>query len=714
MRISILLPYKENFSPTYAGAVSLFVKDTTKISKFKKNITVYGNTDLKNIYKLSYKNIVLKKKLIQSGSRIYVEEFLKHEKKTPSDIIEIHNRPNYFHLIHEKTKKQKIVLYFHNDPLTMTGSRSISDRKKLLENASKIIFNSHWSRKRFLQGVEGMTLNSEKINVIYQSTSTVKVNLKKKEKWITFVGKLNRAKGYDLFGKAVLKVLKKYKNWKAVVIGDEPRAKLHFKHKRLDILGFLNHNKVLKIFEKTSIAVACSRWDEPLGRTSLEASSRGCATIISNKGGLPETVTNGIILKELNVDSVYNAIKNLIDDNNKRLEIQKLSIRNFFHKNSVSANKIDMYRTELSKTSNFLDKFNVHIFKSMRVLHITNFNERHDGRLFFNTGRRLNNGFIRLGHSVLEFSDRDIVKYYKGINDYTGAKTLNQKLINTVYNYKPDLLIFGHADLISPKTLAYLRDNYKNLKVAQWFLDPLMIDGPDFEKNKSRILDKIEFTDSNFITTSPDVLNFLPKKKLSFFMPNPTDSSFEILNNYENNNCSMDVFFALSHGVHRGTLKSGKYDERADFVNKLVEITPNIKFDLYGINNVQPIWADSFLKSISNSKMGVNLSRGNPIKYYSSDRITQLIGNGLLTFIHKDTLFDNFFSDDEIVFYSDISSLSEKIQKYAKDDKLRKKIAKKGKVKYMKFFNSTVIADYIINKTFDIKYKKDKYLWENK
>ena len=53
MKISILLPYKENFSPTYAGAVSLFVKDTTKISKFKKFITVFGNTNLKNIYKLN-------------------------------------------------------------------------------------------------------------------------------------------------------------------------------------------------------------------------------------------------------------------------------------------------------------------------------------------------------------------------------------------------------------------------------------------------------------------------------------------------------------------------------------------------------------------------------------------------------------------------------------------------------------------------------------
>ena len=78
MKISILLPYKENFSPIYAGAVSLFVKDTTKLSKFKKNITVYGNTSLKKIYNLNYKNINLNKNLVQSGSRLYVNEFLKH------------------------------------------------------------------------------------------------------------------------------------------------------------------------------------------------------------------------------------------------------------------------------------------------------------------------------------------------------------------------------------------------------------------------------------------------------------------------------------------------------------------------------------------------------------------------------------------------------------------------------------------------------------
>ena len=68
----------------------------------------------------------------------------------------------------------------------MTGSRSISNRKDLLNNATKIIFNSHWSRKRFLEGIEGLHINSEKMIVIYQSASPKIVNLTKKNKWTSY------------------------------------------------------------------------------------------------------------------------------------------------------------------------------------------------------------------------------------------------------------------------------------------------------------------------------------------------------------------------------------------------------------------------------------------------------------------------------------------------------------------------------------------------
>ena len=73
-------------------------------------------------------------------------------------------------------------------------------------------------------------------------------------------------------------------------------------------------------------------------------------------------------------------------------------------------------------------------------------------------------------------------------------------------------------------------------------------------------------------------------------------------------------------------------------------------------------------------------------------------------------MFTDFFTNKEIVTYKNVRDLAKKIIKYSTDDKLRKSIAKKGRNKYFKYFNSKVIAKYILNKTFDIPAKK--YFWE--
>ena len=113
MNISILLPYKENFSPEYPGAVSLFVYETTRISKFKKNITVYGNTSYKKKFNLKYKNIELKKSPFSSQTKNYVKKFTDLERINKSTIIEIHNRPSYIQILSKEFNKKIFTLYFH-------------------------------------------------------------------------------------------------------------------------------------------------------------------------------------------------------------------------------------------------------------------------------------------------------------------------------------------------------------------------------------------------------------------------------------------------------------------------------------------------------------------------------------------------------------------------------------------------------------------------
>ena len=705
MKISILLPYKENFSPIYPGAVSLFVKDTTLFSKYKNIIKIYGSTNYKQKLLNNYSNIKLSNKIFQSNNILFVNSFIKEEKKLNSEIIEIHNRPKYLNLIKNITKS-KIFLYFHNDPLSMSGSKTLNERKILLKNADKIIFNSNWSKFRFMIGLNVDAYNI-KLTTIYQSASKTKINFSKKEKLISFVGKLNAAKGYDLFGGAIVKILNKHKDWKAVVIGDEPRERIILKHKNLKILGFKNHHYVLKLLKKVSISVVCSRWEEPFGRASLEACSRGCATIISDKGGLPETSKHAVIVKNLNEKNLFMKINSLILNEKNRAKIQKNNYKDFIYTHQYIANKIDNLRSEFTNVRKD-QKFKLNKDSKIRIFHITNFNERYDGRLHFNTGRRINNGLIRLGHNVLTLSDRDFVNRAKSITDIFGTKSLNKKIVNIFKTFKPNLIILGHADGVSKKTLISIKKINKNVKIAQWFLDPVTKFGPDFLKNKSRILHKSKIVDTTFVTTHPSAINF--KIKNSYFLPNPCDESFEVLKNY-NLRCSKDVFFGMSHGVHRGTLKKGKFDNREKFINSLIRKCEGIKFDIYGMNNIQPVWGSNFIKAIANSKMGLNLSRGQPVKYYSSDRIVQLIGNGLLTFIDRRTKLNEFISSKEAVFYSNELDLINKIKIFKKNAKSRVKIARAGRKMYHKYINSTLVASYIIKKTLNIKYQK-KFCWE--
>ena len=702
MQICILLPYKENFTEYEAGAVSIFVNDTNKFSKFKKNIRVFGSTNNKKKFK-NYRNIKLEKKIFSSTSNQYINNFIKLIEKQNVNIIEIHNRPHYINAL-DKVKHIKKILFFHNDPLKMQGSITVDDRLNLLKKIDKIVFNSKWSRNQFFINLP-KNLDLSNVSVIHQSTSSTKVNFNRKQKIISFVGKLNSSKGYDVFGKSIIKILNKYKDWKSIVIGDEPREKFDFNHKNLHLLGYKNNKFILNILKKVSISVVPSKWDEPFGRSSLEAASRGCALIISNTGGLAETTNHAIVLKKINENNLFNKIDFLIKNESFRKKLQKASYKNFNLDNKNASKLIDNLRNDLiPKNINITSKN----FKNIKILHITNFNERFDGRLHYNTGKRLNNGFIRLGHNVLNISDRDIISYYKNLRDPKGSSTLNNKIINSFNNFNPDVVVMGHADNTSIDTLNYLKEKKRGLKIVQWFLDPVSKTGPDYLNNKKRLLKFSDLMDANFITTDPNSLNF--KLKNSFFIPNPADPAFETLENYKND-CQNDVFFAMSHGVHRGVLKKGKYDDREKILNTLLKESKNISFDFYGFNDRQPIWGDHFMKKISNSKMGLNLSRGKPIKYYSSDRMAQLMGNGLLTLIDEKTLYSDYFSKNEIVTYKNYSDLIEKIKKYKKDDNERKRIAKNGKKKYLKYFNSSVVSDFILKKTFNIKNSK-KFIWD--
>ena len=699
-KIATILPYKESYSLESASAASLWVSEYYHKSKFKKNNLIYGNTISKNFLTQNYVNLKLKniRNRLRSTSKEYIKKLTKEIINKSFDIVEIHNRPLILKELMTKINS-KWIFYYHNDPLSMSGSKLISERIEILKKADKIVFISSWIKKKFFTDLDGFS--DEKTEIIYPGV--IKRRYVKKNKFITFVGKLNFAKGYDLYKDAILKILDEYPDWKAFSIGDESRRKIFINHKHHYELGFLNHKETLKMLDKSDLAIVPSRWEEPFGRVSLEAAVSSCATIISNRGGLPETNDHAVILKKNDSLNIYREIKKLITNNKKKKIIQNLSRKNVKHLIFKNTKKIDEIRIKVLEDKMIMAK------TKLKILHITNFNDRFDGRLHYNTGKRLNNGFIRNGHNVLSISDRDLTHNNRSIFDVKGVNYFNDKIFNNFINFKPDLIVMGHADKVLKETLLKIK-KIKNVKLCQWFLDPVNKFGPDYSKNKKRILELDKVIDCTFITTSPDAINY--KIHNSFFMPNPTDMSFEILNNAQKKN-KKDLFFAMSHGVHRGTLKKGKFDNREVVLKKLEKILTTITYDFFGYKNKQPIWSDNFLEILKNYDMGLNLSRGKPIKYYSSDRLVQIIGNGLLCFIDERTKLQKLIPKSYAVYYKDIPDLIKKILFYKKNTKLLKKIALKGKKFYNSNYNSSIVSQYIIDKTLGFKHKYN-YFWINK
>ena len=365
------------------------------------------------------------------------------------------------------------------------------------------------------------------------------------------------------------------------------------------------------------------------------------------------------------------------------------------HKLKENSKKIDSMRVSLFPFKNI----NINN-KKLRILNIYNLAQKLNHRIYnLSLGKKFTNGFIRNGHDVIEISDRDYVKQNKTIGFLNLKNKFHQYIIETFKNYNPDFIFFGHSENINQNIIEDLRSINKNLIISQWNEDPLISNLSDSSDNIEKLKRFIPLVDHSFITTNPSELNISKdlKKEIHFFMA-PVDKNIECFDVY-NLDPKNDFFYAMSHGVNRAVLKEGKTDNRVVFLDKLIKKINGIKYDFYGFGKQEPIWGNEFYKSLLNSKMALNLSRGKPTKHYSSNRIASLMGNGLLVFIDEKVKMQNFFTKNEIVYYKSIDDLANKIKYFKKNDLLRKKIAKNGKRKYFRLFNETRITKYIIDKS---------------
>lgn len=329
----------------------------------------------------------------------------------------------------------------------------------------------------------------------------------------------------------------------------------------------------------------------------------------------------------------------------------------------------------------------------MKILHAGYFSLLPKPPGYFGIATKLSNGFIANGHSVLNFSDRDVaraVSFFK--TRKMGTARANRYFLDVCAHFSPDVLLLGHADVLWPETLSQVRHQFPHLKIAQWNCDPLF----DTE-NVKRIKSKQPYVDVTFCTTSgDDLFQALGTNYRTAFMPNPVDRRIERFRNFDiaASELKIDVFYAAGNPFLVRSY-GGISQATGDLATQVKQRFPNHRISCPGCDQ-NVVTGQEYGDLLSTSAMGLNISRRNDVYLYSSDRIAHLMGNGILTFIDSASGYRDIFSDKDAVFFSSHDHLLEQIDRYLHDDDARRTVAEKGWRLYHNLFSAEKVADYIL------------------
>jgi hypothetical protein len=331
--------------------------------------------------------------------------------------------------------------------------------------------------------------------------------------------------------------------------------------------------------------------------------------------------------------------------------------------------------------------------RPLRILHVANFTvERRTS--YYSVSFKLTNGLVRAGHNVVNLNDREVARAATPLGSRAfGVGAANRKLLRLADALRPDLVLFGHADIIRPETLATMRTRLPDARFAQWNVDQITL-----SDNVRRIRSKLDLVDHTFVTTAGEELAKLGRDGHPVaYMPNPVDPSIERSRAFDfpREALHADIFFASSTGAaprhHCGI------ETTADATARLItEGVPGIRTDFPGLGETPLKYGTAYEGVLESTAMALNLSRRNDTYLYSSDRIAQLMGSGLLTFIDRATGFDLFFREDEAGFYGTEAELVDKIRFYYQHDNVRREVASAGWARYHRLFDSSRVARFML------------------
>ena len=284
--------------------------------------------------------------------------------------------------------------------------------------------------------------------------------------------------------------------------------------------------------------------------------------------------------------------------------------------------------------------------QAKNIIHIGNYNlvrkrPKAGTPAFFSTDYKLMRASIRLGHNTLSFDERSHIAQYPRIPGVQGlaAKKMNRELLRWIDVHESEMLVVGHAEQIPLETFLACKQNHPNIKIIGWWVDTVNPEHPGFTVAKQNLLRaRLELFDALYVTTSPNTLAGhlgISTPPNLHFMPNPCELATEKYTSFNSNHHTANLFYAASTNQYRQALE-----------HTLDQLNTSKSMFMRG----KKVFGQAYYHQMSQCKAGINISSVADT-LYSSDRMIQITGNGLLLISERFTGCELLFGHDEAVYF---------------------------------------------------------------
>jgi glycosyltransferase involved in cell wall biosynthesis len=329
-KIGVVLPYRETFSLLKSGALALSCRDFAHYSRFRDQIAILGAADCE-YPDVRYWRLVDWRRWWLRGRVAYARAVARAAREAGFSALEIQNRPHMIGRLSRLLPGVKLALHLQNDPQEMEGSRAFAERAALLRRLEAVYCCSDYVRRRFL---EGLADEAGKAIVVYNGIATDPAPTAK-EPIFAFVGRVIPVKGVVELVKAFALAAERAPQWRLVIAGDDsagllagPRAAVAAEREalggRLTLMGQVSHAEAMALYARAEIAVVPSLWQEPFGRSAIEAMANGCALIATPVGGLAEIAADaGELVDARDIPAFAATLARVAGDGRLRRELQE-------------------------------------------------------------------------------------------------------------------------------------------------------------------------------------------------------------------------------------------------------------------------------------------------------------------------------------------------------------------------------------------------------